>query len=45
MKYLVFTFAMMGLVFCMSDVYMPWSNLVGVFFLVICYFLLKLKEE
>ena len=43
MKYLIFTFAMLGLLFCMSDAGMPWSNLTGVLFLALCYFLLKLK--
>ena len=45
MKYLIFIFAMLGLIFCMSDRWMPWSNLTGVFFLVLSYFILKLKGE
>jgi len=45
MKYLILSFAMLGLLFCMSDAAMPWSNLIGMAFLVISYFLLKWKEE
>uniref|UniRef100_A0A6M3JNG0 Uncharacterized protein n=1 Tax=viral metagenome TaxID=1070528 RepID=A0A6M3JNG0_9ZZZZ len=45
MNYLIFTFAMLGLIFCMSDSCMPWSNLIGIFFLVICFLILKLKED
>jgi len=45
MKWLIFTFAMLGLVFTMSDRWMPWSNLIGIISFVIAFFILKWKEE
>ena len=45
MKYLIFTLAMAGVIFCMSDAWMPWSNLIGVGLLVLTYFITKFVIE
>ena len=45
MKFLIPSIAIIGLLFCMSDAAMPWSNLIGMVLIVICYFLLKWKGE